>query len=184
MINTGRGKLLRKKILTSTQTWTRPTDVGSVFVEVVGGGGGSQSAAANNGSAGGTSSFGAFVSATGGSGGGTTGGGGTGAGGNGSGGDCNVAGDDGGQFYGLNNLYPKSFLGNNFGAGGAAPLITSGGAWNGSTRVGGGAGGYAGKFIDDPGSSVAVTVGAGGSSGGAGGYAGKAGVVIIYEYAK
>ena len=177
------GTLLNIQYFTVSGTYTKATNNPSfVVVELVGGGGGG----GNSATAGGTSSFGAFLSATGGAAGLATSGG---TGGAGSGGSLNVSGSDG-----LNRILAGIVLGTNsyanggggssrFGGGSqsAAPANTGAGGCSGggSGTKGGGGGGYSTEKISASSlaASETVTVGAGGTSGGG------SGLVIVYEYA-
>ena len=139
----------------------------SVTVTVGSGGGGGSNG--SSGSSGGSSSFGAYLSATGGSGGVviTTTPSGGGDGGSGSGGDINIdgggggAGDKGTAGYGGSGLGGSSYWG-----GGGAGVDRSNGSNNGEAYGSGGSGGT-------------NSDGFGGSSGGTG----KSGLVFIEEYA-
>ena len=177
--SSGGGSLLRVTAFTSSGTWTKQADVGSVLVQVVGGGGSGSS----SGGAGGTSSFGSHCSATGGA---KAPGvntvsvtGGVGSGGVGSGGDINLRGGNGGFSTG-----GSSYFGG--GSGGAAPSNTGGGGGTGWTSAptnatyGGGAGGFSQKLIQaaDLSATETVTIGAGGTTAPTGG----SGIVIVYEY--
>ena len=174
----GSGLLLNIQYFTATATYTATSGTTFVVVEVVGGGGtGGTNAATGSGgggggfarkkitssfsgvtvtvgSSGGTSSFGALVSATGGSTGGTyaTGGG---AGGLGSSGDLNIKGQ-----------------------GGGTGVTNAGGGNGGSSHYGGGANGTSSSGLTGGqyggGGSGSSTTGSGG--------AGASGVVIVYEY--
>jgi hypothetical protein len=183
------GTLINIQYFTSTATYTPTSGTTFVVVEVVGGGGGGGTASATTGAGGGgsggyarkkitssfsgvtvtvggaasTSSFGALVSATGGSNGtnGASGGNGGGAG-VGSSGDLNLTGGKG-TGSGSNN---------------------SAGGNGGATFLGGAGGG--GAFGGVIGSAGSPNTGAGGGGGGvsnAAGGAGGSGIVIVYEYA-
>lgn len=156
------------QVFTSSGTWSKPTDVRTIKVTVVGGGGGQTGA-------GGTSSFGSFCSANGGARAlGSTGG----AGGTASGGDFNQSGQDGG--YGF--TAPNNGAGNRGALGGSSAFGLGNGAagssyTNAAQNAGGGGGGGAIEYIDVTStSSVSVTVGAAGSGGDS-----TNGVVIIEE---
>jgi len=157
---------------TASGTWTKPSNLFAAKVHVVGGGGG--------GSAGGTTSFGSILSV--------------------SGGSLNTGGTiiTGGHYFEPGNPGWLTVGGqaaghSYYGKGGNGPIrafidgdhpdfgAVYGG--NGTDQRGGG-GGYAyGWYTDSQlASSVAVTVGAGGSS--AGGSAGNPGVCIIEEFIK
>lgn len=188
-------------VFTASGSWTVPAGVTRCKVTVVAGGGagGGQSGA---GGTGGASSFGAYLTATGGAGAATWsasaangGANGTGAGtavqlaiGGESGHPSNpgigVSGKGGSSVFGgggralVANLSAQP--GQAYGAGGAG----SGNSIAGSGAAGGGAGGCAVGIVTGltPGGAVTVTVGAGGTCGGAyPGGAGKAGIVIV-EY--
>ncbi len=174
-------------------TYTPTVGTSAIIVFVTGGGGAGQDRINNiTGPSGGTSSFGAFVSATGG-GGGITAGGGLGTPGIGIGGIINISGgwgfegDDAAASDQQNN-------GGNGGAsywgGGSAQEVDSlvfgaGGASSNNTSLDGGGGGSAGgtaiDFISSGFAGTSVTIGAGGGglarSGDGGG-----GVVLILEF--
>ena len=183
---------------TSPATWTKPNGLKAVKVTVIGGGGGargnypSPQAPLNSTSAGGTSSFGAFLSATGGAAGTTplspiT------AAGAGSGGDLNVNGRSG--------YYDAPLLSGGGSAFGFAPDTVEsfpgvtkngaqygGGAVNGAIQgIMGGGGGGSIEYIPAPSipGPVSVTVGAGGTGTGPGAPSsgtGGVGVVIVEEF--
>jgi len=189
---------LRLQLFTSPGTWTLPSSSNYVSAHVVGGGGGGSSPNTGGGlnptQNGGTSSFGAFVSATGGQGGRrvpTTVPGNPGSGSVGSGGAIAVAaiagtantGGDG--RYGPLGKQPTSLETNSTQTPGANPYDVpnssaepagSGGSGTGVGGVGGN--GYASNIpVSGP---VAVTVGASGAGGpGAGTYSGVGGCVIV-----
>lgn len=170
------GRLLRVSAFTSSGTWTKQSDMGSVLVQVVGGGGASYSASATNG---GDSSFGTHCIAGGGkkptAGGANSPGG---LGGTATNGDINLTGGNGSQSNvdGYHGQSGVSVLGS-FGLGGRADnsVVGSGG---------GGAGAYCSKLIQRAslGSTETVTIGAGGTNGVSGDTSGTAGIVIVYEY--
>jgi len=186
-------QLLRITPFLASGTWTKGTDVGSVFVELSGGGGGSNASVVASGggggggssrmliaapgateavtvgaggaigATGGTSSFGAWCAASGGTAGGVTKGG---LGGVGTGGDINLRGKGGGwgaQTGGLSL----------FGDGGGSALHGGGARGN----VGGGSGDGAAQAGD-------ANTGGGASGGTSGGAAGGSGVVYVWEYSK
>lgn len=171
------GTPLRIRAYTSAgaHTWSKSTDVGSIFIQVVGGGGGS-GAYNRAATAGGGSSFGAHCVANGGGGASSTGvtGAAGGTGGTASNGHINLTGGSGGKSNPLLNPGGRSFLGT-LGAGAHQMQYQGGG--------GGGAGGYCAKLIsaESLADSVSITVGAGGTYTVAG-LAGSAGAVIIYEF--
>jgi hypothetical protein len=188
-------------------SYTTPSGVLYLEVELIGGGGGGSGSGTGSGAggSGGATSFGtSFLSAGGGAGGvWTTGNGG--AGGAASGGDVNVAGAYGAVANGANSTGASAggvggssclggagaslFAGNgtaasaNSGSGGGGcdgPAGQSGGA-------GGGAGGYCRKLVTAPTASYAYGVGTGGAGGTAGsggntGGAGAAGIIIVRAY--
>lgn len=185
-------QLLRITPFLTSGTWTKGADVGAVVVKLVGGGGGSNASTVGSGggggggyaektvaapgateavtvgsggaigAAGGISSFGAWLSASGGAAGGATIGG---IGGVGSSGDINLRGDGGGWGAQTSGLYL-------FGKGGSSQL---GGGARGN--VGGGTGSGAAQAGD-------ANTGGGGSGGTGGGATGGSGVVYVYEYSK
>jgi hypothetical protein len=183
---------------TSPATWTKPAGLKAVKVTVVGGGGASRTATpaptipTNPVTSGGTSSFGSFLSAT---------GGGlsspnvpvsAGAGGSGSGGDINVSGQPGRDVPSAScSVGGNSALG--FGQGaiisevGASGIAYGGGAHANSVSGGAGGGGASIEFISAPSipGPVSVTVGAGGTISGPtapNGGNGGAGIVIVEEF--
>ena len=183
---------------TSPTTWTKPAGLKAVKVTVVGGGGASRTATpaptipTNPVTSGGTSSFGSFLSAT---------GGGlsspnvpvlAGAGGSGSGGDINVSGQPGRDVPGgTSSVGGNSALG--FGQGaiisdvGASGIAYGGGAHANTQNGGAGGGGASIEFISAPSipGPVSVTVGAGGTISGPtapNGGNGGAGIVIVEEF--
>jgi hypothetical protein len=177
---------------TNPGTWTKDAGLKAVKVTVIGGGGGA-AAHDNPGQSanpGGTSSFGPFLSATGGGGGAGNGGSNSsGAGGAGSGGNLNVNGSSGaalgntncrsgGSGFGFGQEIPNINNGNLYGGGAAS-------SWpNGGSGAGGGGGGSI-EYIPAPSipGPVAVTVGAGGTGAGPGNNrTGGAGVVIVEEF--
>ncbi|CAB4133893.1 hypothetical protein UFOVP263_41 [uncultured Caudovirales phage] len=182
------GALIGYQIYTASGSYTKGTNNPSfVIVEVVGGGGGN-----SNGSAGGTTSFGSFVSATGGS---ITVSSGATAGGTGVSGDFNLT---GGYGNGGTTKTSSSWFG------GASPFMTAynsaqstntvngrrvaegygvGGTISTSSGGAGGGGGYAMKKIAASllGTTETVTIGAGGGNGGAN-LGGTNGICIVYEY--
>lgn len=170
------GRLLRISAFTSSGTWTKQSDVGSILVQVVGGGGAAYSGSATNG---GQSSFGTHCIAGGGlkpaSNGANSPGG---IGGTATNGDINLPGGNGSQANsnGYHGHAGISVLGN-FGLGGRADnsVVGSGG---------GGAGAYCSKLIQRAslGTTEAVTIGAGGTNGVSGDTPGTSGIAVIYEY--
>jgi hypothetical protein len=177
------------QVFTGSGTWNRPADVKGVIVIVTGGGGGGASnSSGGNGGTGGTSSFGAHCSATGGTGPstGTPGTGGAGSSGNininGGGGFAEQAssaipGYGGGTFWGP-GASTENGNGSAIGSGAAGDLLGSSSA---DSHPGGGGGGTSIKFVDVSAiSSVAVTVGAGGTAAGSG--TGAAGIVWVIEF--
>lgn len=172
------GRLLRIGAFTSSGTWTKQSDVGSIMVQVVGGGGSAYSGSANNG---GSSSFGSHCIAGGGSkpssGGANSPGG---LGGTASNGDINLTGGNGSQSNsnGYHGHSGVSVLGS-FGLGGRADNSVLGSG-------GGGAGAYCSKLIQVANLSATetVTIGAGGSNGVSGDTPGTSGIVLVYEYSK
>lgn len=177
-----------EQVFTSSGTFS--AIYGDVEVECVGGGGGGRGEGGISaaGSAGGTSSFGTFISATGGAGGNGTG---TTAGGIGVGGAINAPGKSpevlangsvlaGGSFYGEGDL--QSSLGaiitgkRGYGGGGAP----GGNGATGGSDAGAG-GGKSRGYVTITAGDVAVTVGSGGA-GGSGNFDGRSGadgVVIV-----
>jgi hypothetical protein len=166
------------QVFTSPGTWTKPASIKAIKVTVIGGGGGCDGPVPQVGD-GGTSSFGAFLSATGGGGASNINSIGTG-----SGGQLNVNGEKGildpaigvkqggGSAFGFATA-KTSGAGNAYG----------GGAGNGpdGSACGNGGGGSI-EYLDAPAlpGPVAVTVGPGGAS--PGGKPGAAGVVIVEEF--
>jgi hypothetical protein len=187
----GSGLLLNIQYFTSSGTYTPTSGTTFVVVEVVGGGGGGNNG--GGGSAGGTTSFGALVSATGGSTGSSA------TGGTGSSGDLNLTGGSGSYAQGASKTPGYTTGGSapmysaQHSASGGQSITTSvvgtavnyghGGGHNGytSTCYAGAGGGYAKKRITSGFSGVTVTVGGGGSAG-SGGAAGTGGICIVYEY--
>lgn len=170
------GRLIRISAYTSSGTWTKQSDMGSIMIQVVGGGGAAYSGSATNG---GASSFGTHCVAGGGlkpasSGANSPGG----LGGTATSGDINLSGGNGSQANsnGYHGHSGVSVLGS-FGLGGRADnsVVGSGG---------GGAGAYCSKLIQRAslGSTETVTIGAGGSNGVSGDTSGTSGIVIVYEY--
>jgi hypothetical protein len=171
------GRLIRITAFTSSGTWTRQSDVGSIYVQLVGGGGASYH---SSGTSGGNTTFGGHCTGNGGTRASTSGdsqpGG---AGGTAANGDINITGANGAMSadagHGVGGIGGVSMMGH-FGMGGS-----SGGSPKGG---GGGAGGYCAKFIsvDDLNSTETVTIGAGGTSPASLSTNGNAGFVLIYEY--
>ena len=173
----------RGQVFTGSGTCTVPTGVTSLKVRGCGGGGGSGTSPG----AGGTTSFGAYCSATGGSGQATPG--------TGSGGDINLTGGKGGlAATGMSST--GGAVGGGMGGTGAPPAaptgLLGGSGWFPATGYGNGtsggvlgdsgssAGGYFEKYITGltPGSSIMVTIGHGGAAG-ANGAAGAPGICIV-----
>lgn len=194
------GVFLKTKttVLTTSGTFT-PT-AGNVYthVQLCGGGAGGQGGGSGSpgaGTSGGTTSFGALLTATGGTNGGGGGGGGTSAGGvNGTSGGTTPGASLGGT-GGSGPFGGGGTGGTGSGAGVLATNVCSGGGGGGGTvgSSGGGTGGGAGGngFGDFPivsvGSSQIVTIGAAGTGGSGGtlGFAGAAGIsglMILTEY--
>jgi hypothetical protein len=166
---------------TSPATWTKPAGLKAVKVTVVGGGAGNGTTSPGTSvSAGGTSSFGPFLSATGGAAYTTPA---SGAGGSGSGGDINMSGGDSLLYLG----------------GGAGALLCTGPAGGGNVRAGypfgggastnGGGGGGSIEYISAPSIPGPVTVTVGAGSGGAGPAptapnrrSGAPGIVVVEEF--
>lgn len=189
------------QIFTAGGNFTVPAGVSRLFVEVWGGGGGG-GGITGAGGAGGTSSFGAFLSATGGAGGPTAASTVGGAGGSGTGGDVNLSGSQGGAsgsatFPTVGGYGGSSPFGGAGGAGGSTGVtegragVTPGGGGggigtngtaSGFGRGGGGGGGYAAEVLTvTPGDIIAVTIGAAGTAGAgaAPGGAGAPGLVRV-----
>jgi hypothetical protein len=198
---------LTGQVFTSSGTFTVPTGVTRVKVTMCGGGG--AGSFNGNGNSGGTTSFGAFVSASGGTAGGTnTGGGGGGTsgadfsatGGNGYAGTSTcygVAYGGGGGVGGASGLSYSSngaaiasppalgLLGGTAGQYNNSTTATgygNGGACDSTNQVrGGGAGGYAIKFVTGltPGGTVSVTIGSAGTNGNDSRGNGRPGICIV-----
>jgi hypothetical protein len=202
------------QVFTSPGTWTKPATVKRVKVTVIGGGGGCAStgpfpipsSGSQVGNPGGTSSFGGFLSATGGVGSPSGGS----AGGSGSGGDLDVGGQRGLNMTDSDSGFSTyRFLGGSaaFGLSGSAfatapssvpgPSQTfriAGANYGGGAvaigparRSAAGAGGGSIEYIPAPSipGPVSVTVGAGGTAGGPAaptGATGAAGVIIVEEF--
>lgn len=188
------GALNNVQYFTATATYTPTSGTSFVIVEVVGGGGGGSDVNISNAGSGGTTSFGALVSATGGTGGTTL----TPSGGAGSSGDINLTGGTGGKVavgskisgacaggfapvYGSSHGHVTSSTAGtiaitalNYGGGGGRS------GTNGNFAAGGG-GGYARKKILTGFSGVTVTIGAAGTAG-SGGQVGAAGLCVVWEY--
>lgn len=196
------------KLLSGSGTYTVPTGVSRLEVEMVGGGGGGGAGAAGAGApgtGGGTTTFGtSLLSCTGGSGGPSGGGGVTG----GAGGSCTVnspaiqiASVAGGSGSGSVNGATVGYTG---GAGGANPFGGAGGAYGGAANGsagatntgagggggggssggsfggnGGGAGGYAHVMIPFPSSSYSYSIGTGGTGGSSTSNGGNGGSGVI-----
>ena len=197
------------QLFTASGAFTVPDGVTAVNV-VVQGGGGAGGGATNSGSSGGTSSFGSYISATGGVGGlGAQSSGGVAANGGPSGGYVNRVDGwyNGGPFSdGANWVYngsvvnnggrasahgPGGNAGQNWDSTGSAPSSGYGGGGGAGRKAGssnsrghgGGAGGAAAGYVTGltPGQAIAVTVGAGGTCGGTyPGGAGRAGAVYVW----
>ena len=187
------------QVFTASGEFLPLPNVDNLKVIVVGGGGGGDGGGSTP-TGGGTSSFGSYVSCTGGSAG--EGGVDGSSGGTATGGDINVNGERGGGAIKSDNGSNTYILGKGggslFGHGGSGALRSAdfaeysgsagigygaggGGKYSGSNLSGGGGGGATGiKYISNASARVAVTVGAGGS-GGSGGNVGTAGIVIV-EY--
>lgn len=171
-------KPLRVRAYTSSGPWIKGSDVGRIYVQVIGGGGAGGGTCDSGQPAykGGTSSFGSYCSATGGDAFISPR---TGAVGTGSGGDINLSGESSvayiDQPYGHPSRGGLSIIGK-YGKGGAGQRLTRGGS----------GGGYCAKFIDGSvlADNVFVTVGVGGVYFCAQGNNGSNGIVIIYEYGK
>jgi hypothetical protein len=183
-------------LTTGSGTYTTPANVQYIDVEMVGGGAGGYSS--TTGGSGGNTTFGASLTANGGS--GVTGGTAT-------GGDINIAGEDGGPpamgypgatvcsgglgggsaFFGGRGASAFGTAGSN-----AKPNSGGGGGGGGSQASvsavnGGGAGGSLRKLIAAPLATYAYAVGAGGAGGTTGanifpGGNGAAGIIIVREY--
>jgi len=173
------------QVFTSPGTWTKPAGLKAIKVTVIAGGG---AASPNVVNPGGTSSFGPFLSATGGSGSASNAGVG-GAGGSGSGGQINASGAPGWspvQVFGCVQFTAGIGGGSAFGFGQITPnpaapgRLYGGGAATGAAAGGGGGGAI--EYIDAPAlpGPQPVTVGSGGS--GPGGGNGAAGIVIVEEF--
>lgn len=165
----------------ASSTWTKPAGLAYIIVEAWGGGGGGSSTATRGGD-GGTSSFGGYLSATGGQGSTISV---DASGGVGSGGDINLRGGDGGgvDANGYKSPGGSSPFGGQPSTEGAGN-IPGGGGGAATTASGYGAGGgYARKTIlaSTVAVTVAVTVGAAGG-GETSGYAGARGQVTVTEY--
>lgn len=175
------GRPLRIKAYSSSAPWSRPADVGSIVVQVVGGGGGVTSS-------GGASAFGSHCSAQGGlasvSGG---------IGGSASGGDVNLQGASGEEQSQFNSGGQVPSYYKFRGVGGRSMLSPygNGGSYIGSGIIGStlykgaGSGGYCLKLIsrENLGDPETITIGAGGT-GQANSNPGKSGLVLIYEFGK
>ena len=181
---------VRGQVFTSSGTFTVPSGVTAVKVTMCGGGGAGRFN--STGSSGGTSSFGGYVSASGGTRGATSSGG---AGGGTSGADFSATGGNGGQAagggvggstnFGYAHVANAGLLGGNGGnyyySGTTASGYGNGGtADSEESSVGGGAGGYAIKYVTGltSGGTVSVTIGAGGTVGDSRGH-GRAGIVFV-----
>jgi hypothetical protein len=197
----------RGQVFTSSGTFTVPTGVTAVKVTMCGGGG--AGSFNGNGNSGGTTSFGGYVSASGGTAGGTnTGGGGGGTsgadfsatGGNGYAGSSSCYGlayGGGGGVGGASGVAYSSngavvwsppalgLLGGTAGqynGGNTATGYGNGGACSSENQVrGGGAGGYAIKFVTGltSGGTVSVTIGSAGTNGNDNRGDGRAGICIV-----
>lgn len=172
-------------VITSSSFWTVPAGVTRIRVTVVGGGGGAD---VDSGATGGTSAFGTYCSATGGGRGSKYTG--PGAGGTGIGGTLNISGgyglggggDVNGNGFSCTLAGGNSIFGiNSYGSGAAGSLALAPVDYFTYNYGSAGGGGTAIKIITGltPGTSISVTVGAGGylPLGGSG----NAGVVIV-EY--
>lgn len=186
------GRFLGIDVIDTSQTWTKPTDVGAIHIFVCGAGGGPSQSGSNG--ADGTNTTAVFGSTTliggGGKGGRQASGGinGGGFGGTASGG--NIANQTGG--YGHNegadgtggNGYSGAGGSNRF-AGGGSGGNTNGNAGGGGgsgplqNSGGGGAGGIAESYLSPAPDSITISIGSGGSSNGASGGNGR---VYIYKY--
>lgn len=181
------GRILRIVVITSTQKYIRPDNVGPVMVELWGGGSGGRNSTTNPGAGGNSSfapagNFAAAFSASGGS--GYDGTYQKCLGGVGANGYLSLQGEDspsteGGAapIIGIRN--PTSFplrINPSVGAGGAGDI------------QGGAGGGYSKSFIneEDMGHSANVVIGAGGAPGSGGVFssAGSSGLCVITEYSK
>lgn len=167
------GKPLRIKAYTSSGTWIKQADVGSILVQVVGGGGGTGSF---NASAGTASSFGSHCIGNGGSAAINNAETSSSPGGSSSGGDVNLPGGAGDR----PSLEPIS-------RGGISMLGPYGrGGADIQANGGGGAGGFCMKVISKNAlsDSVTVTIGNAGLNLSGNGVNGTKGLVIIYEYGR
>lgn len=200
-----------QKFTSGSGTYTTPSGVKYIKVELVGGGGGgagSGTSGAGNGGAGGNTTFGtSLLSASGGGAGLTTNGGGGGAASLGSGPSGLAISGGSGQGDIQNGLgfFPVGGQGGSSayggGGGGGAPGVAgkagstnSGGGGggggaplNGNSGGGGGAGGFVRALILGPSATYSYSVGASGTAGAAGasgfaGGAGGSGVIIVEEY--
>jgi hypothetical protein len=194
-------------VYTNPATWTKPANIKAVKVTVIGGGGGAYNGGGSNpisSNPGGTSSFGPFMSATGGGGSpyspsGVS----NGNPGNGTSGDINRSGTNVKKINLGGCTSPFMFMALAFGGmsgqgtiangepGGSSAINGNpyGGGGLSSTTNGGGAGGYAQGDIDAPAipGPVTVTVGSGGTGAPTGNQpefkaSGAAGVVIVEEF--
>lgn len=163
----------RGQVFTSSGTFTVPSGITNAKITVIGGGGGSSSGSGSTGGNGGTTSFGVFVSATGGTGSTATVGG---VGGNGVGGDLNFPAYQFAQ-YGNGSSGPWGTTD----SGGDGQGYGSGAASGGGGAGNGGGGGVAIKWLTTltPANTVTVTIGNGGTAGSGGGHAGSKGLCIV-----
>lgn len=196
------------KVFTASGTWERPVNVNRVFVEVIGGGGGGASRFAA-GVTGGITSFGGFLSATGGQGGFPTAGGAAassygGVGGAGFGGEINLTGGSGTGIPGGQDAFQTTGTGGSaargggggrsddinllvlngspFGGGGAGVQGTTSGSGT-NPGAGGGGGGYSARYVYFQFEhGVSVTIGSGGTGGSGTAGDGFQGAVIIHEF--